>query len=153
MNYIAGRPVEDSRAGIGRILGRDFFLYVLDHEVKRARRYQNFISILLMRLVPSSGENPGKSNEFCRQMLASVLLDEMRETDILGSLGDNRWVAMLPYADVGAGDQAKSRFVSALKYYDFTSRGYQVEVKQFCFPRNGTNTPDLIRRALEGEGF
>jgi len=82
-------------------------------------------------------------------MLSSVLMEEMRETDILGSLGDNKWVALLPYADVSAGDQARIRFENTLKYYDFKNRGFQVRVQQFCFPRNGTNTPDLIKKALE----
>jgi GGDEF domain-containing protein len=140
-------------ANLRQILNKDLFLFLLDHEVKRARRYQNFISILLMKLVPFSHENNGKHFEACQQMLCTVLMEEMRETDILGSLGENKWVALLPYADVSAGDQARIRFENMLKYHDFNNKGFQVRVQQFCFPRNGTNTPDLIRRALDVEGL
>lgn len=149
MNSQGVRVGERFETSLRQIFNRDLFLFLLDYEVKRARRYQNFISILLMRLVPFSHENNGKHFETCQQMLSTVLMEEMRETDILGSLGENRWAALLPYADVSAGEQARTRFENTLRYYDFKSRGFQVKVQQFCFPRNGTNTPDLIKKALE----
>jgi len=149
MDSFSAQLNDGSEFNLRRILNKDLFLFLLDHEVKRARRYQNFISILLMKLVPFSHENNGKHFEACQQMLSAVLLEEMRETDIFGLLQENRWVALLPYADVSAGDQARTRFENTLKYYDFKGRGFQVRVQQFCFPRNGTNTPDLIKKALE----
>ncbi len=152
MDTSDGRAREGSTMGLGRILGKDFFLYFLDHEVKRALRYQNFISILLLRLKPcANSQTYGKCDETCSRTLANVLVEELRETDILGWLGDNKFAALLPYADAIAGDQAKTRFESTLKYYDFRSWGYEVSVQQFCFPRNGTNTVELIRKAFEAE--
>ncbi len=145
----ADRTKLEGKAGVGRILNRDLFLYFLDHEVKRALRYQNFLSVLLLRLVPCSKGIEGKGFENCCQTLGSVLKEEMRETDVLGFLAEDKWAALLPYADMNAVDQAKVRFENALKYYDFKNRGFQVKVQQFCFPRNGTNTPDLIKKALE----
>jgi hypothetical protein len=144
------RNRQDGR-GDKRILGKDLFLFLLDHEVKRARRYQNFMSLLLLNLIPCSREDE-KNFDACYQILKNVLMEELRETDILGSLGENRLVALLPYADVMAGGCAKSRFETNLKYYDFTSKGYEVTVRQYCFPKNGTDTLDLIKKAL-GEGL
>ena len=150
MNGSEDKSIEESAAGF-RIFDKDLFLYLLDLEVKRARRYQNFISILLMKLVPFSKEGNGTNFEACRQSLTHVLKTEMRETDILGSLGENGLVALLPYADVSAGRQAKTRFEKSLDGYDFKNKGYDVTVHQFCYPRNGTNTFDLIKKALETE--
>jgi hypothetical protein len=145
------------QSGVGteitRILSKDLFLYLLDYEVKRALRYQNFISILLMRLVPYSRDNDGTGFKACQQTLVNMLTQEMRETDILGFIEENRLVALLPYADATSGAQARSRFESTLKYYDFESWGYEVMVQQFCFPRNGTNTTDLIKKTLVVELF
>jgi len=150
MDSSEDKSKEDGTTGF-RVLNEDFFLYLLDLEVKRARRYQNFISILLMKLAPSSTKNNGTNFEACRQTLTHVLKTEMRETDILGSLGPNGLVALLPYADVAAGRQAKTRFEKTLACYDFKNKGYDVTVHQFCYPRNGTNTFDLIKKALDTE--
>jgi hypothetical protein len=75
----------------------------------------------------------------------------MRETDILGSLEKDKLVALLPYADASAGGDAKSRFEGTLKYYDFKSKGYEVTIDQICFPMNGTDTIDIVRKALGAE--
>ena len=144
------KPIEKEKE-LGRILNREAFLYFLDYEVKRALRYQNFLSVLLMRFVPFSRENDGEGLETCRRTLENIMIEEMRETDILGSLAENKLAALLPYADVNASDQAKVRFENTLKYYDFKNWGYEVMVQQFSFPKNGTNTVDVIRKAMDVE--
>ena len=133
----------------GRVLDKDLFFYLFDLEVKRARRYQNFMCILLLHLSPLAGDGGENGLKACYQTLSNILVEETRETDILGSLGESRFAALLPYADVAAGSQAKTRFESTLKYYDFRSKGYQVAVDQFCFPKNGTVAADFVRKALE----
>jgi len=52
---------------------------------------------------------------------------------------------------VKAGDHVKSRFGDALKYYEFKNRGFEITIDQVCFPVHGTNTMDLIKKALEAE--
>jgi hypothetical protein len=145
------RTPVNAKEGVGRILSRDMFLYFLDHEVKRALRYQNFLSVLLLRLVPCSKGDNGKGLENCCQILKGMLKEEMRETDVLGFLAENKWAALLPYADGNAGDQAKIRFENSLKYYDFKNWGYDVMVQQFTFPKNGTNTVEVIKKAMDVE--
>lgn len=132
----------------GRLMNKNLFLYFLDLEVKRARRYQNFISILLLQFMQCPDN--GQENDLCtcHQVLTDLLRVEMRETDILGSLGENKLAVLLPYADHLAGDIAKSRFESTLKYYDFKSRGYKVLIQQISFPEKETITIGLIRKAL-----
>jgi len=60
-------------------------------------------------------------------------------------------VALLPYADVKAGVRVKSRFEDVLKYYDFKSKGAEIKIDQVCFPVNGSDTMELIKRALRIE--
>jgi len=143
------RLSEGTKPGRSRILNSDLFLFLLDLEVKRARRYQNFLSIILMKLVQDPSSNNGGQLKICYKALTDLLAGEIRETDILASLGENRIVALLPYADASAGSHAKSRLESILKYYDFRGKGYGVVVHRFCFPSNGTDTIDLLRKALE----
>ncbi len=132
----------------GRILNRNLFHFVLDIEVKRSRRYQNFLCLMLFKIKPFSQEGIAGGLEVCYRRLGDLLMDETRESDIIGSLEGDRLVVLLPYADVKAGAQVKSRFADVLKYYDFKSKGIEVVIDQVCFPVNGSDTVDLIERAL-----
>jgi GGDEF domain-containing protein len=142
------RTNEKTWLGVNRILDKDYFFYFLDLEVKRARRYQNFLSLMLLKLIRSSNSDNGGGLQVCYQVLSDLLTVEMRESDILGSLGENQLIVLLPYADESAGRSAKSRFESTLKYYDLKTKGYEVKINQVYFPMNGTDTVDLIKRAL-----
>jgi hypothetical protein len=135
----------------GRILKRDLFLFLLNLEVKRARRYQNFLCILILKLIRGPDSSNGEALKACHKLLAGLLMDETRETDILCELAEDKFVVILPYADFSAGIQAKSRFESFLKDYDLKRNGYEVIIQQLCFPRNGTSTTDLIKKTLEEE--
>jgi len=132
--------------GSGRILARDFFLQLLDLEVKRGRRYQNFFCILVMRLNQLSNHDNGTHQASCYQKLTHLLEDEMRESDILGSLNDNCVAALLPYGDAAAGDITRTRFEGSLKYFDFKNEGYEVMIDQIIFPMDGTNTSEILKK-------
>lgn len=143
------RLKEGTGAKWDRILNKGLFLYLLDLEVKRAQRYQNFLSILILKLNALSKDDSGDL-ESSYQMLAHLLSEEIRETDILGYLSKNMVGVLLPYADVLAGSRAKSRFEDNLKYCDFKSKGCEVRINQVSFPAHGTNTESLMKKALEG---
>lgn len=148
MKNSEGGNQEEIKAQFGRILNKDLFLYLLDLEVKRARRYQNFLNLLLLNLRQLPRNDDGRYFQTCQQTLGNLLSREMRETDILGSLGKDKLVALLPYADASAGGHAKSRLEGTLKYYDFKDKGYEVTIDQISFPINGADTIDLIKKAL-----
>ncbi|MGQ9647313.1 MAG: hypothetical protein ACUVWO_12345 [Thermodesulfobacteriota bacterium] len=147
MKGIQGR-IKGKGPGLKRILSKDLFLYLLDLEVRRGRRYQNFLSILILDLVALPTADRGADFETSYQMLTSLLKDEMRETDIFGALGEKRLIALLPYADLFAGELAKARFESVLEHYDFRSNGYKVEIHQVSFPTNGADTAELMKKLV-----
>jgi hypothetical protein len=151
MESSEGRSKEGTKVAPKRILNRDLFLYLLDLEVKRGRRYQNFLSILILELTSLAKGDGVADLETSYQMLSGLLVDEMREADIFGALGKNRLVVLLPYADIWAGSQAKSRFESVLKDYDFNSKGFEVKIHQVSYPMNGTDTFDLMEKVIGGK--
>lgn len=151
MENMEGKFTLGQEARFGRILNQDLFLFLLDLEVKRARRYQNFLCLMLLKIKQFSQEGDGGGFQACYQTLSNFLVEEIRESDIIGSLEFNELVVMLPYADVKVGAHVKSRFEDALKYYDFKSKGFEIMIDQVCFPINGTDAMDLIRKALGGE--
>ena len=144
MAYPAGQSIIGE--GVDRILTREIFLYFLDLEVKRSRRYQNFFSILVLRLDEVPNRENGSGLDACYRRLSHLLAEEMRDSDILGAVGENRLAVILPYADLFSGGHTRSRFESSLQFYDFKKDGYQVVVEQLCFPRDATDTSDLIRK-------
>jgi len=134
--------------GVDRILTREIFLYFLDLEVKRSRRYQNFFSILVVKLDEMPNGENGNGLQACYRRLSHLLAEEMRDSDILGALGERRLAVILPYADLFSGGTTRSRFETSLQFYDFTRDGYQVVIDQVCFPRDGTDTSDLVRKVV-----
>ncbi len=135
----------------GRVLDRDLFFFLLDLEVKRARRYQNFLCLMLLKIKPFPKNDVKEEKNTYGRILSDILTEETRESDIIGSLEMNRLAVLLPYADSKAGEHVKSRFENTLRYYDFKDSEFEVVFDQLCFPINGADTMDLIKRALNSE--
>ena len=148
MTYSTDEFEREAEGKLNRILNRDRFYYFLDLEVKRSRRYQNFFCILILKLNHLATHDNGKGLNTCYEKLTQLLKEELRESDILGALEENKLAALLPYADISAGDIAKSRFEGSVKYIDFKNEGYDVLVDQICFPLDGTDTADLINKVM-----
>ena len=146
MSYSSESFYKGADGDAHRVLNRDVFLYFLDLEVKRARRYQNFFCIITLKLSQLADRENGQGLNSCYQKLSHFLEEELRESDVLGALGEDRLVAILPYADQSAGVHTKSRFEGSLRYYDFDREGYEVKIDQICFPVDGTDTPDLLQK-------
>ena len=132
----------------GRVLNREPFIYFLDFEVKRARRYQNYLSLLLMKFVRCHNEGDEKGFETSYQIFTELVEEEFRETDLLGSLGEDKLAVLIPYADAETGKIVKSRFEKNLKNYDFKTNGFEIAVQQINFPMNGTSAMDILKKAL-----
>src|SRR5512137_2143301 len=115
MKTLGGQFPRKPGDAFGRILNQDLFLFLLDLEVKRARRYQNFLCLMLLKIKQFSREGDGGGLEACSRILSNLLMGEIRESDIIGSLELDRLVVLLPYADVKAGTHVQSRFEDALK--------------------------------------
>ncbi len=134
-----------------RVPNREMFFYMLDLEVKRAIRYQDFFCILKLKLTRLPDHENGKGLQACYQTLRRLLIEEFRESDILGSLGDDQLGVLILYTDPSAGGSARSRLEGSLKFYEFKNEGYEVTIDQISFPIDGTNTPDLVGKLL-GKG-
>jgi hypothetical protein len=132
----------------GRISSREMFWYLMDLELKRALRYQNYFCLLTFKLCRIHDHANGKGLQTCYQALGHLLMDELRESDILGSLGEDQLAILLPYADPPDGGLVRSRIEQSLKYDEFKDQGYEVMINQICFPRDGTDTAEFSRRKI-----
>ena len=130
----------------GHVFNRQSFLFLLDLEIKKAQRYQNYLSLLSLtfdHLNPSLGENPSIS----LKTLANLLKDELRDTDVLGQSGANRLLVILPYADMAGAHNVRNRLEQILQDYGFRQKGANIEIAEVCFPTHATNIDDLLRMA------
>jgi len=140
-----------AEVGLGRILNQETFFYLLDMEVKRSRRYQNFFSVLVLRFYQLFGKDNSSGLLNCYNHLTQLMQGEFRESDILASVGGNRLVALLPSADESATSHVRSHFEASLELCDFRKKGYEVRVDQICFPMDETDSRDLIRKIIGPE--
>jgi len=130
----------------GNVLNRQSFLFLLDLEIKRAQRYQNFLSLLSLtfgHLDPSVGENARIS----LKTLANLVKGELRDTDIVGQDAGNRLLVMLPYADMAGAHTVRERLEKILYEYGFGRKGFTVEINEVCFPSHATTFDDLFQMA------
>jgi len=128
------------------MLDKDQFIHFLDHEVKRAHRYQNFFCLLILRFQPLSDDFRDGLKVY-HQRIRDSIVEEVRGSDLIGLLDENRIVIFLPYADSVGGDQAKSRLEDTLKYYDLENKAYEVMIQKICFPIDGTYTASILEKA------
>jgi len=132
--------------GIRRVNTKETFIYLLDLEIKRSRRYQEFLCIIEVKLIRSVRVPQGVAIEQCFKKLKDALAKETRATDVVGVLEENTIGILLPYADPESSALAESRFKGFLQPYDFEGRGCEVQMKRLCYPSDGTNTMDLIEK-------
>lgn len=128
----------------GYVFNRESFLFLLDLEIKKAHRYQNYLSLLSLTLDqpdPSLRKNPGIS----LKTMGNLLKDEMRDTDIIGQGGANRLLVMLPYADMTGVHNVRERLEQILQDYGFTKKGLTIEIGEVCFPTHATNIDQLLQ--------
>jgi GGDEF domain-containing protein len=119
----------------GHVFNRQSFLFLLDLEIKKAQRYQNYLSLL--SLTPS----------ISLKTLANLLMDDLRETDVIGQSGANRLLVMMPYADMAGAHQVRKRLEQILQDYGFGAKGLNIEIGEVCFPTHATNIEDLLQKA------
>lgn len=129
----------------------DVFSSLLELELKRGLRYQNFMSILAFEVNPSLMTNAalGQGN-FSRKML-SLLKGQIRDTDLIGLPSPSRMTAVLLYSDQQIALKVAERLSSCMQDY-FGVDSFGLATLSFgvaCFPTHATDSKCLLRIANE----
>jgi len=146
MGYSLDLSEKRAEPGLGRILNEETFFYFLEMEIKRSRRYQNFFGVLVLRFYQFFGKDKSGGLLNCYNHLTQLMRGEFRESDILASVGENRLVALFPFADESDLSHVRSRLETTLEYCNFKKQGYEVRIDQLCFPMDETDSRILIRK-------
>ena len=131
-----------------RVLTSEAFDFVLNNELKRAIRSQNFLTLVLME--PTIQGVPNGANgerEKAVREIARLISREVRETDLLALTGHGRLSIVLLDADMPNSIGVIERLMSRLDHYQFP-QPLAIEVGAACCPTHGADVESL-RRAAE----
>lgn len=151
MTETADRLYVDGRNTARRILAPETFFYFLELEVKRARRYQDFFSLLILTIRRFPGARDGNGFEKFHEKLIRVLGEELRESDVVGSFGPDKMGVLLPHAEQSDAVRVRCRFEKNLKNEHFENEGNEIRIDQISFPLDGTDTAGLLKRVTGEE--
>jgi GGDEF domain-containing protein len=131
-----------------RVLTSEAFDFVLNNELKRAIRSQNFLTLVhvepTIQGVPNGGN--GEREKAVRE-IARLISREVRETDLLALTGHGRLSIVLLDADMPNSLGVIERLMSRLDHYQFP-QPLAIEVGAACCPTHGADVESL-RRAAE----
>lgn len=122
------------------VLTTETFDFVLENELKRALRSQNFVTLVLME---PRGDQPGTA----LREIAGLVSGELRETDMLAT--DSTMVSMvLLDADVQNSTRVIERVMARLQHYQFNTP-VEIDIGAACCPTHGADLTTLKRVAAE----
>ena len=139
---MAGDPFleEDSR-----VLTPEAFDFVLNNELKRAVRSQNFLTLLLVEPTPRNPEQA--QHRTTLRQVTRLVSREVRETDLLAETPEGQLSVVLLDSDVNNSMQVVDRLVSRFEHYEFQAP-VTVEVAAATCPTHGADA-ETLRRAAE----
>jgi hypothetical protein len=127
------------------VLTPEAFEFVLNNELKRAVRSQNFLTLLLVEPTLTDPERVPPS-EVVREV-ARLVSREVRETDLLSQTTDGQLSIVLLDSDLNNSMQVVDRLVAQFEYYKFHTP-VVVEVGAATCPTHGADA-ETLRRAAE----
>jgi hypothetical protein len=130
-----------------RLLTPGAFQFVLDSELKRAVRSQNFLTLVVLE---ASREWEGMmvtADDGTLQEVAQVIGREVRDTDLLGHSDKGTLALVLLDSDFEHSTRVIDRLVSRIDNYEFPTV-LRIAVGAACYPTHAVDAESLKRQAM-----
>jgi diguanylate cyclase (GGDEF)-like protein len=130
-----------------KLLTPNAFEFVLDSELKRAVRSQNFLTLVT---VEASREWEGMmmtADDGTLQEVAQIIGREVRDTDVLGHTGKGTLALVLLDTDFEHSSRVIDRVVSRIENYEFQN-ALRIAVGAACYPTHASDAESLKRQAI-----
>ena len=130
-----------------RLLTPGAFEFVLDSELKRAVRSQNYLTLVT---VEASREWEGMTvtaDDGTLHEVAQLIGREVRDTDLMGHTDRGTLALVLLDADFEHSERVINRLVSRIENYDFPTQ-MRIAVGAACYPTHAVDADSLKRQAL-----
>ena len=130
-----------------RLLTPNAFEFVLDGELKRAVRSQNFLTLVVLETRREWEGLEVAADEGTVQEVAQVVGREVRDTDLLGKTETGSLALVLLDADFESSTRVIDRVVSRIDSYDFPTP-LRISVGAACYPTHAVDAESLKQQAI-----
>ena len=130
-----------------KVLTPGAFEFVLNSELKRAVRSQNYLTLVV---VEASREWQGvtvTADDGTLQEVAQIIGKEVRDTDLIGHTDKGVLSLVLIDADYEHSSHVIDRLVSRIEHYEF-STALRLAVGAACYPTHAVDAESLKQQAL-----
>jgi hypothetical protein len=130
-----------------KVLTPGAFEFVLNSELKRAVRSQNYLTLVV---VEASREWQGvtvTADDGTLQEVAQIIGKEVRDTDLIGHTDKGVLSLVLIDADFEHSSHVINRLVSRIEHYDF-STALRLAVGAACYPTHAVDAQALKQQAV-----
>ena len=144
MGFMADRPLYEDA---DKVLTPGAFAFVLDSELKRAVRSQNFLTLVVVEANREWEGMTVTADDGTVQEVARIIGKEIRETDLIGHTEKGTLSLVLIDADFEHSSRVINRLVSRIEHSEFPT-ALRLAVGAACYPTHAVDAESLKRRAL-----
>ena len=130
-----------------RLLTQNAFEFVLDGELKRAVRSQNYLTLVVLETKREWEGLEVTADDGMVEEVAQVVSREVRDTDLLGKTDKGTVSIVLLDADFDNSARVIERLVARIDDYDFP-RPLRISVGAACYPTHAVDAETLKRQAV-----
>lgn len=130
-----------------RLLAPNAFEFVLDGELKRAVRSQNYLTLVTLEASREWDGMTVTADDGTVEEMAQIVRHEVRDTDLLGYTDTGMLSLVLLDADYQNSTRVIDRLVQRMDHYDFPTP-LRVSVGAACYPTDAVDADSLKRQAV-----
>lgn len=130
-----------------RLLKQHAFEFVLDGELKRAVRSQNFLTLVTLETNREWDGMSVTADDGTVEEVAEIVRHEVRDTDLLGFTSQGMLSLVLLDADFENSTKVIDRLIQRMEHYDFPTP-LRISVGAACYPTHAVDASSLKRQAV-----
>jgi GGDEF domain-containing protein len=130
-----------------RLLTPNAFEFVLDGELKRAVRSQNFLTLVVLEAKREWEGLMVTADDGIVEEVAQIVGREVRDTDLIGRTEKGTLSLVLLDADFDSTARVIDRLVQRIDSYDFPTP-LRISVGAACYPTHAVDAGSLRRQAV-----
>ena len=130
-----------------KLLTPGAFEFVLDSELKRAVRSQNFLTLVVLEAAREWDGVLVTAHDGTVHEVAQIIGKEVRDTDLLGHTDKGMLALVLLDADFEHSTRVIDRLINRIESYEFATT-LRIAVGAACYPTHAVDADSLKRQAM-----